>query len=348
MIKKKTWARIGCVPAVFALVFGMTGCRSAEKPVNNMVQEASDTTVHAVEIDSGELTDNAVVMAVGKEAVTVREAMFYLEQVRDKYEPAMGREIWGAEIESGQSFMDFVKDDIISEITEVKIISQEAVKQGVVLSDVELEEAAGLASDYMGTHSEDPVKLVITEELVNEIYKDHLLAGKMFDVTTAEVNTDIPDDEARQITIQYLMVRTDGTDKNGRQIMMDQKEKQDAKKKAKDLLKKVKKEDSFYNFAEVNGDNETVELTFGRDNMPKEFGTQAFALKTGEYSGMIEGKNGYYLLYCTNAFDEEKTLQKKEKVINDQQNEVFQKAYREWSKSYEVLVSDKLWQQIQL
>ena len=46
-------------------------------------------------------------------------------------------------------------------------------------------------------------------------------------------------------------------------------------------------------------------------------------MKTGQMSRVIEAENGYYVLYCVSDFDEEATRQKKEEMIEEEQEDVF-------------------------
>lgn len=326
---------------------GLSGCKQKEKEPaqETSVLAEEDTTVRAVGVDDGELTEEAILIAVGQEAVTCREARFYLQQVKEKYEPTLGEEIWDIIIEDGETFEGYVKEEVISEITEVKIICQEANKQGILLSDDERMEAEGMAQEYI---EKAGASVGITKEQAAEIYGDHILAGKMFDVTTGNVDTSISNEEARQITIQYLKVLTNGSDKNGAVVSMNEEEKKKAKEQTQTLLEQAKEAKSFYNFAEANSDDSQVEITFGVDTRPDEFGDQALALKAGEFSKVIEGESGFYILYCVSDMDEEATSRKKEEIITENQDKVFQKAYTEWSKNYEVIISSTLWDQMRL
>lgn len=321
--------------------------KDQEKAIEDSAKESA--VALALQIDQGQVTPEAIVMAVGEEAVTCMEAQFYLQQVKEKYEPALGDKIWDITIEDGETFEDYVKEEVISEITEVKIICQEAKKQKIELTSDEIFESSSLAADYIKKITqagENPMD--ITEDAAAEIYGDHLLAEKMFNVSTGSVNTSISDEEARQITIQYVSILTNGTDKNGAVVKMTPKEKKKAKERAEEFYKQAKETKSFYNYAEENSDDAVVEITFGQENKPEEFGDKAFSLKQGEISEIIEGESGYYILYCVSSFDEDATDKRKENIIKMNQDEVFQQAYREWSKNYEVLISTTLWEQMKL
>lgn len=285
-----------------------------------------------------ETVKDAVFMAVGEETVYGQEAMAYVYFLKHQYETGLGQDIWSLEIEEGTSFEDYAKEAVISNITQLKILCQQAVQEEVSLDEEEAYEAEKAAANLLEAASEEDIKQFgLSKEVLAGIYRDNALAAKFFDVTTAQVDTDISDAEAKQITIQYAAVLTEGLDEN---------QKKEAKKEARKLLAEAEKTSSFLNFASSNSDSETVELTFGAEDSPEEFGQAALELKTGEISKVIEGEQGYYILYCITDFNEEATTAKKEEIIDTKRDALFREKYKEWSEHYKVVVSTTLWAEL--
>lgn len=296
--------------------------------------------------NDGELTNDSILMVIGNRAVTYKEALIYIYQLREEYEPSFGTEIWDYELQEGKTFEDNAKEELIKDLTQLKIICQEAEKQELFLTDDEKIEITEQAKNYVaGITKEDQETYSITEELIQQIYEENQIASKMFDITTNEINTDISDEEARQWKIEYLMIMTNGEDKYGNTVNLNENEKKEALKKAKSLRKKATEVENFKNFADANTDDTEVEVVFGVDDKPVEFGDDAMKLKTGEVSKVITADSGYYIVYCVSDFDEEETLNKKEEIILKNQNEEFERIYKEWSEQYEIEVSS-LWSQI--
>lgn len=303
----------------------LTGCgKGKEEKTDEKTEEA-------------DVVKDAVFMAVGGETVYGKEAMSYLYLLKRQYETSLGEGVWSLGIEEGESFSDYAKEAAITNLTQLKIICQQAKKEGISLDEEELYEAGKTARELLEAASEeDREKFGLTEEILTGIYADNTLAAKFFDVTTGEVDTNISDEEARQVTIQYASVLTEG---------LDEEHKKKAKKEAKKLLSDAKEASSFLNFASSNSDSETVELTFGKEDMPEEFGAEAMGMKTGEISPLIEGKKGYYILYCISDFNEDATTAKKEALIDERRDKLFREKYKEWSKDYKVVVSTALWEE---
>lgn len=318
------------------LLLSFTACGSEKEeggnPVNGNTKELAE----------------GVLMVVGNESVTYEEAFAYIYMLKQQYEPAMGKNIWDFQVEEGVTFETYAKDQIVDELTQVKIICQQGEKLGIELDEDEIWEAKNMAARFMETVSEeDAAEYRLTEEQMADVYEDHILAEKVYEITTNEVDTNISDEEAKQITVQYLMVMTEGTDENGNQVHMNEEEKKQAKKKAKALYKEALQLDgSFCSFADANTDAEEVEVTFGKSDMPEDFGEAAMALKSEEMSQLITGKKGYYIVYCVSDYDEEATLAKKEKIISEEQDELFRQKYTEWSEKYKLIISTALWDEI--
>lgn len=329
-MKHKRIYRMICLG--ICLIVLMTGCNSAKSKVGRA--------------DGEEAAKDTVLMAVGEETVSMEEAKVYVSFLKHRYEGSIGSVIWDYQLE-GESLSGYAKVQIQNLLSQIKILKQVAAAQEITLTEDELEEARTDAIDYLSQLSKDEKKQNgLTEDLLTSVYSENILANKVFEISTNDVDTNISDDEAKQITIQYLMVMTKGTDKNGNTVDMTTEEKKKAKSKAKDLQKQAKEAANFLTFAQSNTDAEEAELTFSRADAPEELSEAAFALSSGQLSGLIEGQNGYYIIYCVNDDDEDATARRKEELILKRQKESFEKKFTKWSEEYTIVISDSLWQQI--
>lgn len=313
------------------------GCRKEDVTSEDKVIETKEP--------NGALEFDDVVMEVGSIDVTYREVLFYMLQLKAKYQDSFGTDIWDYEIEKGKTFEQLAKQEVIDQITELKVIKQEAKKLEVTLSDDELDEIRQNVQSYLSNITKkDQETYGITTEMVMEVLSDHYLADKVFTIATNEVNTNISDSEAKQIKVQQLFILTSGKDKNNNEVHMNEEQKQQAKKRAEQLLREAKEAEDFALFAKKNTDIDEVELIIGKED-EKDISEAAFQLKTGQISSLVETKNGYAILYCVNDFDKEATRAKKEELILKRQDEVFRKKYQEWSSQYKTDLS-KRWSKI--
>ena len=208
-----------------------------------------------------------------------RELLIYQLQIKNKYEPSLGEDVWNFSIEDGKTFSDMAKDELLSEITKIKIVVQQAAELEIALEDSEKEEVEAQVVEYMEKITEaDQKKYGITQDVVRRVLEDNYLADKVYTVATNEVNTDISDEEAKQIKLQMLMVMTNGKDKNGTQIALDETQKQTAKKRADAMREKALETEDFGNFAGSNTDASYVDITLGKGDNP-EIENAAFSLK---------------------------------------------------------------------
>lgn len=302
--------------------------------------------------NDGTASNGELIAMIGETKVYYNEAMVYLKSAQQKYEAEYGKEIWEADIlGNGESFGNMIKREIINEITELKIIRSEAGKLGITLSEEEVAEADAYAKEhYDGLESGDVTKYLITKELLQQIYSDNLLASKMFETLTINVDTNVPDEDAKQITVQDILIYSTDFDEKGNKIPLSGEEKQAAYEKVRNLAEQAITAEDFYALAEANSEGDKIEYTFGKNNTPEAYGTAfaqaAFGLRTGEISGIISTDYGWHIIKCVSDFNEDATIQVKENIIEDRRSEMFAELYSEWSKEYDIVINDEAWKAV--
>lgn len=97
-----------------------------------------------------------------------------------------------------------------------------------------------------------------------------------------------------EVRARYIMIKVDAE--------MDETAKQDARKKAEEILNQVRNGSDFAALAKEHSDDQTSRSRggylgwFGRGSMLPEFEAAAFALQSGETSEIVETSRGYYLI----------------------------------------------------
>lgn len=318
----------------------ITGCQKEQKE-----DQKKDTEVALT--DDEILSEDSYAIKVGEETVYYNEAMVYVLLLKQEYEPSLGEEIWDYDAGDGTRFADMAKQEVTDEIIQLKIISNKAKELGIELDEDEEEEALETATEHFNVISvEDKNKYGITLGTLNQVYRDNLLASKVFDIVTSDIDTEVSDAQARQITIYQILIKTTKQDLNGEIISLTPDQKQDALKETRKLLKKAKKEEDFKIFAKENTQADKVEYTFGKGDMNDAVEEAAFGLETGQLSGVIVSDEGYHIIYCANHFDENATADKKEDIILERQTKYFQDTYEKWQETYKVTINNKVWNQV--
>lgn len=293
-----------------------------------------------------------LIAMIGDTKVYYNEAMVYLKSAQKNYEADYGEGIWEADIlGNGETFGSMIKEEVISQITQLKIIKDKATELGIELTEEEIAEANSYAREhYNGLTGADKSRYLITEELLQKIYAENLLASKVFEVQTINVDTNVSDYESKQITVQHILINSVKYDENGNKTALSLEEKEEAYNKVMSLLEQAKTTEDFYALAEANSAADTIEYTFGRGGGPKEYSAAfeqaAFTLKTGQVSDIISTDYGWHIIYCVTDYNKDATIQVKEKIIDERRNKIFSDLYAKWSADYDIVINSEAWEAI--
>lgn len=266
------------------------------------------------------------VMIKVDQTVTSRlEVMAHLSDMIEEYEELFGEGIW-TETMDGVPFEEYVTEQVKSKLTRIKCMNQMALSRRIALSNQEEQNIGKAAAEYVaGIDAASVKKYGITEDAVKEIYRSMLLADKLFEDLTYEVDTEISEDEARVMTIQYI--------------------KADTLEAANAIKSRLDGGESFSSLMKENNPYE-YEYELRRGEMEEAFEEAAYNLITGEISNVVETSSGFYIIMCVNEYDKVKTAANKEKMINESKLEKFNEIFEPYEAELYAEYNDELWDKL--
>ena len=263
---------------------------------------------------------------IGKSVCTLPEAMIYVMDYQRQYEGVYGVEMWEHDF-GGITFEQYVKDTIVDQLASMKAITLLADDYEVSLSDEEQNKVSQAAEEYFDALSGEQTEYMdLKLEDVEDLYRDHVLSGKVYEEITKDVNTEVSDDEARIITVQQIRL--------------------DSAETAESVKAQLDEGRDFASLASTYSLDSQVTYTFGRGEHDSAFEEAAFALENDQTSGIIETEDGYYILKCVNNFDQEATGANKVTMVEKRRDELFGDVYDQLVAETPSQFNNRLWEKV--
>lgn len=266
------------------------------------------------------------VLKVDGESYSTAEAKVYLANYQNLYGTVAGVNLWEQEVKKS-TLEEYIKNLTISQMTKILSMDSLAKSRGIALEEEELacvqkaarayfESLNGREKDYLGADEED----------IRRLYEDYALAQKLYKSLTADINSEVSDDEARIMDAMQIVVSD--------------------KKTAKEVKKALDNGGDFSTLASSYNEAEEVKIQFGRGEMPQEVEKAAFALDNGTVSERIKTDKGFYFIYCVNKFNEELTDANKIKIVQKREKAAFGDVYDAYSRTISKKVYQNVWDEI--
>lgn len=321
----------------FFLIFillSLTGCKSAMENTK-------------VVLTAGFSGDE--IFRIEGRSCTLTEVMVFLVNTQNRYEDIYGEEVWETEA-FGKTLEENVKETVLARLAQLKTMDLLAEKEGVTLDDEEKKRAKEAAEEYFSSLNETEVEVMqVKEEDIENLYLEYALADKVYRYIIKDINPEISDDEARTITVQQILLKTYVLDGTGKKIEFSEEEKQEVYKKAEEILKLAKEEDSdFEELVLKYSEGEKSTYSFGKGEMEEVFEEEAFNLETGEISDIVETSSGCHIIKCISTFNREETDANKVKIVEKRREEVFGQEYEDFVSTLTKKLNEELWSEVTL
>ncbi len=336
--------------AVLVLLSGGCGSKIEETERENGSAEAAETEKR----DETEKIKVVLTTGFGKDEVfriestscSVSEIMVYLTNTQNQYESIYGTRIWDKTLR-GTTLEQNVKDTVLAELAEIKVMSLLAGKYGVTLNDREKTLAQQAGAEYYASLNEAEIRAMdVDEKSLTAMYEEYAIADKVYRYIIKDINPEISDDEARTITISHILIKTYSLGSDGRRVPYEEAEKRQAREKAEQVLAEIQAGADFDSLVtRYNEDSKSI-YSFGKGEMEEGFEKAAFNLGTGEISDIVETQYGYHIIRCISTFNKEETDANKVKIVEQRRKEVFSQEYDAFAESLARNMNPDVWESI--
>jgi len=344
--KMRKIKRIGTIVLAITLATSLWAC--SKNKGNDVTNEDGITVVPEMPAQEKQ---GKTVLTVNNLTVSYEEAVLYFQSRKEEIEDLYGKDVWSLVVDKdGTTYEQLLKDSVYEEIEYLTLVCSKAEELGITLSEDELLDADEFTADFISNFSQEALDYYdVNKEVVNKIYRDNMLANKIYESLTLNVDTEVSDELARQSVFQYILVGKYGYDANGNRIEYTKEQLEEAKDHAYKLREEALDAKNFHDFAAANSDDENeVEITVGKGDMKEELEKVAFALDEGEISDVIDTEDGYFIFRCVSLLDRNATDSKKEDIIIARQEEAFDVEYSKWQEEKEVKLNKEIWNSIDI
>lgn len=277
-----------------------------------------------------------------------REVMVYLTNLQNQYEHIYGTEIWQKE-QDGITIEQSVKESVLAELAQIKTMNLMAEKYGLSLSDVQQDAINEAAKAYFDSLTAvEKKEMDVTLNTIRQLYREYALADKVYDYMIQDVNPEISDDEARTVTLQQILIKTGTRDAEGNVISYSEQQKNYAYAVAAEALRRVEAGEDFEVVASKYNEAAESTVSIRKGETEAAYEETAFALGNEEISGVIETREGYYILKCISTLNREETDTNKAKIVEERRKEAFSREYDSYVQTLTRHMNEELWQEITL
>lgn len=267
------------------------------------------------------------VFKVGKESCSREDARAILMNYQKEYSNLYGIDMWEHDYGQEQSLEDYIKDLTLAQMAQVYTLDVIASEKGVTLSEDEQKKVAEAARTYLdGLEDTERDYIGLSEKKAKKLYERYVLAEKLYETLKKEVNQEVSDDEARVMKFKQIYTA-------------------DAAK-AQDYMAQLQAGADFESLAQTANEVDTVDINVNRTTFSDDVSQQLFALTDGGVSNIIEIDGGYYIFYCSSAFDAELTEAHKMDVLEKRMSDAVTDTYADYMSQLSSKENQDVWSEV--
>lgn len=314
---------------------------------------------------SGTIDGTKPLLTCGEDTVTVGTGNLMLRMNQAtmlSYYSMMGGSttgIWDQDAGNDKTYGETTRDDVISNLETMVLLKQHAGDYDVEVTDEEKTKIEEAAKAFMEANTEETINtLSVSQSDVENLLTLYTYQSKMYEPMTADVDTNVEDEEAAQSKITYCRVDiSDTQNEDGTTTALTDEEKQAKKDQAQAVLDKLQASEDPASAdmdalaKEVNEDLSAVDNTFDDEDtlLDDKLKEAAKTLQDGQvYDQVVEGENAYFVVRMDSVLDREATDQEKENIVSERKQEAYDKLLEQWTEDADITVNEKEWKKATL
>ena len=213
---------------------------------------------------------------------------------------------------------------------EVKTMNLLADERGIQLTGQEKEQLRQLSSEFYQSLTEaDRECIGASEEDVYAMYEAYHRANRLVDEVTKNVDLEISDSEARVMKIQELCLETEESAQEAFQQLLEEGT-------------------NFSSVARAIREEGYKEESVGRGERSAAYEAAVFSLEDGQLSQPFADGDSWYLVKCVDSYDEDATLERKERLALQRKNQAFRRIYDTFAGEHPVEIQGSIWENVHL
>lgn len=267
-----------------------------------------------------------------------------------------------ADSETGKTYGESMKDDVMQTIKELYVMRQHAEEFGVEISEENRTALEAAAKQFMEENDADDLKeMGVSEADVAELLELYTYQKLMRVAMIADTDREVSDEEAARTTISYVRASLTEKDDDGNTVALTEDEIAELEDQMQQVLEEalasedVAEADLSAIAEEINEDFYASTLKYGTydesDTTDSAIKEAIADLEDGMMvDHLVTTSDGKYLyvIRLDAFFDEEATAAKKELIISDREDEHYEAELAEWADAADFEVVNKVWKQLKI
>lgn len=270
---------------------------------------------------------------IGETTCSRKEAIFMLLEEKAVYEDGQDpEELWKRKI--GSVDMDAYVKDVVKEQL-VRYTTTEDMSDGlaVYLTEEEKKAAgdAAVASWSKISGLFDTEEYEITASDASDLYYKRALYDAVYRKIAEDAAMEVTEDSTRVIEADYVLIPAGNGEED-----------------AKAIYGAIREGADFAQACAESGYALLQNQVIRRGELPKDVDSIAFALRDGEFSEIIESKDGFFIFRCIDDQLLNESAANYNEVLSAATEEAFRTAYDEYAQNVKMVFDDNYWKRLRI